>query len=373
MFKRIAKTAVATVCGRPGRAEIVRRWTGRPSGPLVVGYHRVEERFRSPDPNGIPPMAISRGMLERHLDHIGRCYDFVSLDELSDPHRCSRIARRGRAPVAVTFDDGYGSVYENAFPMLTRLGIPAAVFVVSRVTGTSNIMLHDALYLLLDHAFRAGETLESVLLEAGVPMEIDKRVGPTAWAAMSLLLDRLPQDDIRRLVALLGSRFLIDPAVRTALRPLSWSEIREMDRAGITIGSHTSTHALLTNERWDRVLAETRESREQLERGLGKRVHHFAFPDGRFDSAAVSAVAAAGYKYAYTTCLHRDARRPHLTIPRQMLWERSSLDCFDRFSGAILTCQLHGLFDLASRCERKHQSFSRPVTASATPVREEVS
>ena len=32
---------------------------------------------------------------------------------------------------AVTFDDGYRDIYENAYPMLKRKGIPAAIFVVT--------------------------------------------------------------------------------------------------------------------------------------------------------------------------------------------------------------------------------------------------
>ena len=40
--------------------------------------------------------------------------------------------------VALTFDDGFLSVYEHALPVLTRYGLPATVFVVSDYCGRTN-------------------------------------------------------------------------------------------------------------------------------------------------------------------------------------------------------------------------------------------
>jgi len=93
-----------------------------------------------------------------------------------------------------------------------------------------------------------------------------------------------------------------------------------------------------------------------LERKLGTRVRHFAYPAGRFDAVAVAAVAEAGYEFAYTTCRHRDPSHPLLTIPRMVFWERTSLDAFDRFSPAMMSCQIHGLFDLWRTCDHRRRA-----------------
>src|SRR5437867_4054170 len=80
----------------------------------------------------------------------------------------------------------------------------------------------------------------------------------------------------------------------------------------------------------------------------GRPVWHFAYPDGRFNAAVVDEVAAAGYRFAYTTCRHRDPRRPLLTVPRRLLWENSCVDAAGRFSPAIMRCHVQGLFDVLS-------------------------
>jgi hypothetical protein len=66
----------------------------------------------------------------------------------------------------------------------------------------------------------------------------------------------------------------------------------------------------------------------------------------------VSAVANAGYRYAYTGCLHRSKEHPLLTIPRTILWENSSVDAGRFFSPSSLDCQIHHAFDLVSGCRQ---------------------
>jgi peptidoglycan/xylan/chitin deacetylase (PgdA/CDA1 family) len=138
-----------------------------------------------------------------------------------------------------------------------------------------------------------------------------------------------------------------------------------MREAGFIVGSHTRTHALLTNESPARVQDELAGSRTALERRLQVPVRHFAYPDGRWNTAVLAAVEAAGYHHAYTVCSHRDPHRPQLTVPRRMLWEGSCLDALGRFSGSVLGCHASGVFDLVTRCLREHAPALRPQPRAA--------
>ena len=139
------------------------------------------------------------------------------------------------------------------------------------------------------------------------------------------------------------------------VEPLTWEMLAEMAQSGITIGSHTRTHVLLPNESTQRVQEEIEDSRRDLELKLGLPIRHFAYPDGMFNRQTVRAVAAAGYRYAYTTCRHKDPQYPLLTVPRRVLWEHSCTDASGSFSPAIMSCQVNGMFDLMSGCGRSHR------------------
>jgi peptidoglycan/xylan/chitin deacetylase (PgdA/CDA1 family) len=135
---------------------------------------------------------------------------------------------------------------------------------------------------------------------------------------------------------------------------MTWSMVRDLYRAGFTIGSHTRTHAWLANESSEKSLDEIAGSKRDLEERLGLTVRHFAYPGGQFTPPVVDLVARAGYRFAYTACEHRDPRHPSLTIDRLMLWEGSSIASDGRFSSSILNCQAHRLWPSARRCDRVH-------------------
>jgi peptidoglycan/xylan/chitin deacetylase (PgdA/CDA1 family) len=122
---------------------------------------------------------------------------------------------RGAAPpersIVITFDDGYQSVYSQAFPVLQRYGMTATVFL---ATGKDRT-------------------------------------------------DRLPSMEGRPM--------------------LSWDEIGEMHRGGITFGAHTLTHPDLTRLHLNQIEAEIIGSKERIEEALGTPVDTFAYPFGRYD------------------------------------------------------------------------------------------
>jgi peptidoglycan/xylan/chitin deacetylase (PgdA/CDA1 family) len=349
------KTAVASAISHAhtlGLADVLAR---RPRRPLVLGYHRVVDDFETAARVEMPSMMVSRTMFEHHLDCIGRHFAFVSVEEIG-----ARLASGipfTKPVAAVTFDDGYRDVYEQAFPVLQRKGIPATVFVVSDLVGQPFWQVHDRLYHLISKAFAIWSDprrkLIGLLATLGVPAEsIIRHPESTRSAqhAVSVLLPELAMADVRRLMdgieASVGNGFAEMP------QTLTWPMLHEMRAAGWTIGSHTRSHVSLPAESPDTIADELEGSRAALEQHLGAPVTHFAYPGGQFTAAVVDAVARAGYEFAYTACTHGDNRNPALTIERLLLWEGSSTDARGRFSPAILNCQAHDLWP--RRCERVH-------------------
>lgn len=84
-------------------------------------------------------------------------------------------------------------------------------------------------------------------------------------------------------------------------RLLTLDQIREMQRAGVDFGSHTMTHPWLPDVSDAQLHREVRDSKHRLEDMLGVEITSFAYPYGGVDMRVRSAVAAAGYKIAFTT------------------------------------------------------------------------
>jgi peptidoglycan/xylan/chitin deacetylase (PgdA/CDA1 family) len=359
MLRRLVKTAAARALSWSRATRLFEAWSPLSRGPLVLGYHRVVEDLRVASGLSILPMLISTGTLERQLDWVGRRFRFVSLDELAD--RLER-GEPGDSLAAVTFDDGYRDVYDCAFPLLRRKGIPSAVFVVTDFAGTKRLPVHDHLYVLLSAAFanahKRATPIEPLLREIGLPREPPTFPrGPwSAYTATRVLLRERPLGEIRHVIALLESELPLTNGVRRSFQSLTWPMMKELQQEGVTIGSHTRSHILLTNEAPARVDEEVVGSRRILEERLRTPIRHFAYPDGMFNAPAVRAVARAGYRCAFTSCMHRDPEHPLLTIPRLLLWEGSCRDSFSSFSPAIMQCHVSGVFRHKSACGASHHA-----------------
>jgi peptidoglycan/xylan/chitin deacetylase (PgdA/CDA1 family) len=355
MIRSWTKTEAAGVLSRTGMDKVLGSLAGSMGAPVVIGYHRVVESFAASAATSIPSLLVSRQMLERHLDWLGRRFRFVSLDEVGARLDGSDSSRDAIA--AITFDDGYRDFYDHAFPLLMQKGIPAAVFVVTGLVGTTGVQTCDELYLLLVRrlADRSRKPGGLAAMLRGLGISVPAAVASTPYQATRALLEALPQEGVRRVVAALQSEAPISEDTFRPFHSLTWEMLERLQRAGMTIGSHTRTHVLMTNESQARVAEEATTSRKEIESRLGTGVRHFAYPSGRFNTASVDAVANAGYRFGYSTCRHRDARHPQLTVPRTLLWEKSSLDFRGAFSGPILSCQIHRAFDVVSGCREHHR------------------
>jgi peptidoglycan/xylan/chitin deacetylase (PgdA/CDA1 family) len=201
------------------------RWLGRGS-PKVLLYHDCAdaESDYTAELNSTTPPAL----FAAHLDYLARHYSVVDLEEV--------VA--GRAPpraVAITFDDGYRSVYTGAFPALVRRGMPAVVYLIADAVDNRALVWVNELNWLL----RAGGDRATAI---ATPM-----LGLPTDAPAAVIVDhcRVAYDHgtITNVIARLREALATDPqhAARAALY-LSRAEIVEMAEARIRFGNHTATH-----------------------------------------------------------------------------------------------------------------------------------
>jgi peptidoglycan/xylan/chitin deacetylase (PgdA/CDA1 family) len=85
---------------------------------------------------------------------------------------------------------------------------------------------------------------------------------------------------------------------------LTWNEIRQMSKQGISFGAHTITHPVLGGLPASRLQDEIFGSKKAVEERIQVPVRHFAYPFGKpadFGCDAKRIVQAAGFQTAVTT------------------------------------------------------------------------
>lgn len=82
---------------------------------------------------------------------------------------------------------------------------------------------------------------------------------------------------------------------------LSWVQISEMSDAGMSMESHTKTHAELEGRSYDFLVYQLLGSLQSLEAYTHKTPHMFAYPSGRYDAATLAVLQTLPVWRAVTT------------------------------------------------------------------------
>ncbi len=123
--------------------------------------------------------------------------------------------------------------------------------------------------------------------------------------------------------------FMVTTTIDVNPNCLTSAQLKEMDKAGIEIESHTVTHRDLDSLSYDEQLAELKDSKAALEKLLGRSVDYVAYPTGKYNDDTIKAVTAAGYKMAFTTNGRwSDKSDGMLTLDRVYISTFHSMDVF---------------------------------------------
>jgi peptidoglycan/xylan/chitin deacetylase (PgdA/CDA1 family) len=202
-----------------------------PSGAIpILYYHSVADNCLS-----VNPLAF-RAQLSYLKQHGYRC---INLGEWLASQGSMQAAERR---VVLTFDDGFGSMWENVLPLLKEFCFRATFFIVPGY------------------------------------------VGKTLWG-----------DPLTRRWS------LEEKPGRRPFPMMSWDQIVRMSEARMEIGSHTLSHPNLTDIAEEEARKEIHESKAFLEEKLGIPMQGFCYPRGCQNDALVKLVQESGYHYGCTT------------------------------------------------------------------------
>jgi peptidoglycan/xylan/chitin deacetylase (PgdA/CDA1 family) len=339
--RRLLKSAAAPFGAVRGVVE--RRGAGR-WPVLFLAYHRVVADIARAEHEAIYGLVVSAGTFERHLRLVRERCDVLTLDEAAAALQGRR--RLSRAAAVITFDDGYRDVYEQAWPVLKRLGLSATVYVPTALIGGVRLLDHDRLFWLALRARECGVDLRRALVEAGFPAGRAAQI----CSASSVLraADELNYQPaarrgrvLERIEATLGCAFGEGNLYPPGFELMTWEMVSEMAGGGVTFGAHTEHHPVLTHESESTGAREIRRSKQTLEERLNRPARHFAYPNGCYDAAVKRLVAEAGFETAVTTARH--VNRPGcdlMGLGRVSLCEESTRGVSGQYSAAVARLRL---------------------------------
>ena len=291
---------------------------------VVLMYHEIAE-----DGDDVEAWTVvRRADFVRQMDYLRAKFDVVSLS-----HAIARMAQpdsSSRPMAVVTFDDGDRGNRDVLLPVIEQLDLPVTIFVATGQVQNQRSYWFDRLINALQTDAPVTVTLPPPSAVSGV---INDTRGARNWAGIQRLLSSLKElepNTRERVVDDIVKNMPRHDRRSRGIAPLAIDDIREL--AGcplVTIGAHSHCHNILTQLDRQAAFDSAARSKELLESWTGCRVNYFAYPNGDFNEAVISAVKAAGFEAAVTTSPRPWTRGEHLfTLPRLGVGRYDSFDVF---------------------------------------------
>ncbi|HXP82245.1 MAG TPA: polysaccharide deacetylase family protein [Verrucomicrobiae bacterium] len=288
----------------------------------ILAYHRVCK------PKGArtiacPNTSATPEDFARQMLHVAKHYRAVAMPEVLDA--IERNVPLPKRSVLITFDDAYTDFAEFAWPILKRFGLPATLFVPTAYPD------HPELTFWWERLYQAfANTSRTVLSESPLgPLPLatpdQKR---RSLLALIQLVPTVPHDEGMRLVDTVCAQLVEQPASGPVV--LSWNQLRQLANEGVTLGSHTQTHPILTQISANQTREEIKRSQQDLKREIGYALPIFCYPYGDHNDAVTAILRQEGISLAFTVLAgeNRLDSVDLLRLRRTSIWPRTSLPVF---------------------------------------------
>jgi peptidoglycan/xylan/chitin deacetylase (PgdA/CDA1 family) len=244
----------------------------RTNASAIIMYHGICED--SPLPEEIDFHLPSRDFAAQ-IRALSSRYSICRLNEVAASIKAGEAVQQS---LVLTFDDGYKNNLVAA-EILKKLNAPWTIYLNTDFIGSGDWIPLNKVYWSWDQETISAEQM----------WELRKAVRSTpAKQRPALIRERVPHTPSK-------------PNGEEAFVMLDWSDVKKLKDGGVEIGAHTARHCNMTVETPADCVAEIRESKEAIERNVGKQAMSFAYPYGLYNDASKEQVAAAGFTCAVST------------------------------------------------------------------------
>ena len=269
-IRRDAAPAAKRLLFSVGAYDAVRRV--RPSdGLAILRYHAIcgPEGHAYADPG----ICVTPSSFERHVAYLASRYCVLPLPE------AVAYLREGKSlpanAVAITFDDGYADNL-SAARVLQRHGVSGTFYITAGCLSGEAPFWPSEVRQIVERVSGESIALNATGTHVSIPCASPaERRSAIRTVAKLLKSNTIPvreqlRDQLRAAAA----------AFAPTSYMLTWEQLREMQRLGMTIGSHTMTHPNLPSAGLEDARREIYDSRARLERELDAPVTMFSYPNG---------------------------------------------------------------------------------------------
>ena len=279
------------------------KWRFIPNGIYCFNYHRIgSSKNTRYDPD---IFSCDAATFCSHLTFYTKHFKIITVEELS------RIVERNepidKKLALITFDDGYIDNFEVAYQVLKKHEMTAVFFVPTSYIGSSILPWWDEIAWMIRNTKR-----DSVLIESWEnEVQIDRSDMNSTIRNVLLRVKKMEQITMEEILFKMRKYLECHLDVGKAKLFMNWNHLKEMQKHGMEIGSHTESHEILSHIDKAGQVNELKRSKNILQENLKVSVSSFAYPvgtKGTYNEETLDALKECEYILAFTQLLGVNTR-----------------------------------------------------------------
>jgi acetyltransferase-like isoleucine patch superfamily enzyme len=265
------------------------------SSPKVIFWHGID-LIHDKQVDG---ECVNSDVFEKQIKYLKKHFNIIAIDELK---KTDTFTKRD---IVITFDDGFKNNLDIAAPILEKHKIPFTVFISTHNISTGNLFPTSISRLII----LKSNANKIEILTLGIDKVVNNNGEREALSKqVESKLKTIPVDQVRKAIDELVNNLSINEYQilknrYTSLLPMNWDEVKQLSKIeGCTIGSHCVDHICChENQENEIIVHQLRESKNIIEKKIGKPCNFIAFPNGDYTEFSRKAALELGYSMAFTT------------------------------------------------------------------------
>lgn len=161
---------------------------------IVLMYHRINDYSDATD------KTVSTKKFEQQISYLKKRFKIISLDEMVNLYKQNIQLREDTA--AITFDDGYKDNFTDAYPILRKYNIPAAIFVAADYIGKDYGLSKEEMLMMQKNNITFGaHTINHRVLS-----ELDRALASFEIKDSKLILEEILNEKVKYFAYPYGKR-----------------------------------------------------------------------------------------------------------------------------------------------------------------------
>ena len=274
---------------------------------MILMYHNVVPND-APEGYKFQGITLNQKDFAKQIKWLNKHYQIISFQDYIEKKQKGTL--NPKKHMAITFDDGTKVTYDNAEPILAQYKVPATIFVTTCQLDNGPL-IWGAYYNALCYE-KGYEKVSHDGIDYPLDTDENRRLSKVELEKLAISSGQPVEFTLA-----FSKSYPLSNDILLYYQGMTSSQLEQAGKSEwIEIGAHSVNHPFLAALSAEAQHHELKQSKEQLESKIGKKVKYFAYPSGDYNVETIKTLQALDYEASAAVVSKNLGNQWEFEIPR---------------------------------------------------------